>query len=148
MSDGQHSLSGLRPQGLDALHAGVYGLDEASLLKRNSFPNADGTIAHNPVHDADILRKAAAGGFKSRRATYLLIRRTLREGLVTAVIAFPAGDVVEDDDAVSFAEIADALANGGDHARGFVAEDAWRGVRTGRNLLEVSAANAAAVHAD
>jgi len=48
---------------------------------------------------------------------------------------------------ISRLEILHALANGRYHAGGFVPEDAWRGVGSCCNFLEVGAADTAGVHA-
>src|SRR5512146_361664 len=55
---------------------------------------------------------------------------------------------MEDHDAVPDGEIANACAGGNDVSGGFMAEDARGRVRAGGNLLEVSAADAAGMHAD
>jgi hypothetical protein len=72
----------------------------------------------------------------------------LGEGLVTAVIAFAARDVMKNDDAISGMEVAQVLADGGDDAGSFVSENAGCGVRAGRNFLEVGAADAASMHTE
>jgi hypothetical protein len=65
---------------------------------------------------------------------------------MTAVIAGAAGNVVKNNHPIPRLELADASADGGDHSRGFVAEDARGGMRSSGNLLEVGAANAAGVY--
>jgi len=55
---------------------------------------------------------------------------------------------VEDHDALANLKLFDARADCGDGTRSLMAEDAWRGVRAGMNLLEIRAADAACVDLD
>jgi len=135
-------------QGFDALHAGIDGFDKTGLLEGNAVRNTYGTVLNNPVHDANVLGEAAAGRLEAGGATDFFVGRALGESLVLAVETLAARNVVEDHDAVAGAKVADALADGGDNAGGFVSENSRGGVRAGRNLLEVGAANAAGVNAD
>jgi len=45
-------------------------------------------------------------------------------------------------------ELADIYSCSRDYAGGFVAEDAWRGMRAGSNFLEICATDATGVYAD
>ena len=111
----------------------------------NETPSGIRTVPllDNPVHDADIFRETAAGRLKSGGAADFLVGGALGEGLVTAVVALAAGDVVEDYDAIAGRELTHSGANRRDHSRGFVAEDARSGMRSGGDLLQVGATDAA-----
>ena len=109
--------------------------------------NAHGSVFDNPVHDADVFRETASGRLEAASAANFLIHGTLGESLVTAVIALAAWDVMKDHNSVPSPKIDHALANRRDDAGSFVAENARSGVRTRRDLLEVSATNTARVHA-
>ena len=51
---------------------------------------------YDPVHYPNVFGKTAAARLKPRRRPHLLIDRTLGENLFPAVIAFAAGNVMED----------------------------------------------------
>ncbi|HWO35246.1 MAG TPA: hypothetical protein VNO32_41160, partial [Candidatus Acidoferrum sp.] len=70
----------------------------------------------------------------------------LGKRLVTAVITLAARDMVEDYDAISRCKLGDAGADGCHHAGGFMAENAWGGMRAGGNFFKVRATDAAGVH--
>jgi hypothetical protein len=106
----QHSLVGLEAQAHYAFHASIYRFYEARLLVRDSFGNTDGTVLYDPVHDADIFGKTSATGLETRRAANLLVGFALSEGLVPAVVAGAAGDMVEHHDAVAGSESFDVFA--------------------------------------
>src|SRR6266851_5381394 len=93
----------------NSLHAGTHWFDETSLLKRDLIRNADGASLHNPVHHADVFGESSTAWFKSRSATYLLVRGALGESFVAAVIALTAGYVMEDDYSVSRCELINTL---------------------------------------
>ena len=101
----------------------------------------------DPIHHPDVLGEASAGGLKAGRASDLFVGGALGEGFVPAVVALAAGDVVKDDDTIAGREASHSGTDGRDNARGFVAEDAGRGVGSGGNFLEVSAADAAGMDA-
>jgi hypothetical protein len=105
-------------------------------------------VFDNPIHDADVFGETAAGRLESGGTANFLVSGALREGLIPAVKALPAWDVMEDDDTVSGAVLADILANSGDNAGSFVSEDARGGVRSGGDFLQVGAADATGVDAD
>ena len=69
-----------------------------------------------------------------------------KTGLVAAVVALAAGDVVEHHDAITRLELADSLTYRCHDARCLVSEDARRGVRAAGNFLEIGSADAASVH--
>ena len=110
--------------------------------------NFDQAAADDPVHDADVLGEAAAGGSEACGAADLLVDLALREGLLAAVVAVAAGDVVIGHDAVADGEVGDAFADADDGAGHLVAEDAGSVVRAAVDLLEVGAADAAGVDLD
>ena len=66
-----------------------------------STPRSD-----NPIHRADILRKAAPGRLVSRRDADSLINRTLRIEAALAVETIAAGNMMKNDDAIARAEYA------------------------------------------
>ena len=118
------------------------------LLERNLIGNLHQAAPHNPVHHADVLGEAAAGGRKAGGASDLLVDLALREGLLAAVVALAARNVVVRHHAVADCEAADALADPHNRARHLVSEDARRIVRTGVNLLQVGPADSAGVDLD
>jgi hypothetical protein len=138
----------MQVQGLNALHAGVDGLDEAGLLERDAVGDADGALRDDPIHNPHVIGETAAGRLESGRAADSLVGRTLGKGLVLAIETVAARYVMEDHHAVARKVIGHAFANGSDHAGGFVPENAGGGVRACGNLFKVGAANAAGVDAD
>jgi hypothetical protein len=107
-----------------------------------------GPLLNDPIHDSDVLGETSAGGLEASGASDLLVSGALGEGFVAAVVAPAAGDVMKDNDPVAGLESAHSGAYGRDYAGGFMAEDAGRRVRSGSNLLEVGATDAAGVNAD
>ncbi len=148
MPDRQNGLAAAQEQSFDPFHTGVDRFDEAGLLEGNGVGNADGAVLDDPVHDADVFGKAAAGGLESRGTADLFISGALGEGLVLAVETLAAWDVVEDHNPVAGAVVLHGVADGGDYAGGFVSEDARGRMGTGGDLLEVGAADAAGVNAE
>ena len=131
-----------------ALEAGIQRLDEHGLSKRDAVRNLNQSAFHDPVHDPHVAGEAAAGGLEPRTAADALVNRTLGEGLLAAVVASPARDVVEHSHTVTYGERFHSVSHGRDRAYRFVAEDARRGVRSGVNLFQVSAANATSMNLD
>src|SRR5438477_10529205 len=105
-------------------------------------------MLNDPIHDADVFGETAAGRLKSGGTADLLVGRALGKGLVLAVKTLAARDVMEDHHAVAGAIVLDAFSGCSDYAGGFMPKDAGRGMRTGRNFLEVGATDAAGVNAD
>ena len=140
--------SGLRIQLHHALETGIDGLDEAGAIERNALRDFFHAAPDDPVHDANVLRKSAAGRLISRRYADLFINRALGVQFVAAVEAFQARNMVEDDHAVAGRVIADACADGCHHAGGFMAENARRGEQIVFDFLEIGVADAAAFHAN
>src|SRR6266581_4413628 len=103
-------------QCLNALHASVNRLHKTSLLERE------------PIWAANFF-----------------IRRTLGERLVAAVVALATGDMMKDNYPVAYLEIMDPFVYGCDDPRSFMSEDAWGGVRAGRDLLQIRTADTAGV---
>src|ERR1700733_4165083 len=131
-----------------ALEAGIQRLDEHSLRKRDAVGNLDQPAFHNPVRHPPVAGEAAAGGLKPRTAADALVNRTLSEGLLAAVVASPARDVVEHSHPVAYGERSYSRSYGCDCAYRFVAEDARRGVGSSVNLFQVGAANATSMNLD
>ena len=102
----------------------------------------------NPVHHADILRKSAARGLIAGRDADLLVDRALGVELVPAIEAFPARDVMEDDDTIADGKSAHARARGCHDASRLVAKNARRRKQIVFDLLEIGVADTAAFHAD
>jgi hypothetical protein len=131
--------------------AGIDGLDEDRLLKGNVVRDADqpgrlDAVADDPVHHADVLREASAGGLaETSGGADVLVELALCEGALAAVEALATGEVMEGHYAVADDEAAHAFADDRDGARHLMPIDAGSGVRTGVNLLEVGAADAAGV---
>ncbi len=96
---------GLQAKGFNALHAGIYRLDEAGLLERDAVGDADRALLDDPVHHANVFGEPAARRLESGRATDFLIGGALGESLVPAVVALAARDVVKDHDAVAGTEL-------------------------------------------
>jgi hypothetical protein len=101
---------------------------------------------NDPIHHPDVFGETTARGFEAGGAADFFVGGALGECLMLAVETLAAGDVMKNYDAVSELEFVDACADGGDHSGGFVSEDARSGVGTGRDFLQVGAANSAAVH--
>ena len=77
-----------------------------------------------PVHDAHVLGEAAATGLKTGCAADLLVGFALREGVMAAVVAIPAGDVMEHHDPVAGLELGNVLSGCDHHSGSLVAKDA------------------------
>ncbi len=140
--------SALRIQLNHALHAGIHGLDETGAIKRHAIGNFLDAALDDPIHHADILRKASARRLVSGRNADFLIDRALRIQLVPAVKTFPARDVMEDDDAIAGGESPHAAADGRHYARRLMSKDARRREQVVFDLLEIGVADPAALHAD
>ena len=91
----------------------------------------------------NVLGEASTRGLEAGGAADAFIRGTLGEGLFSAVVAVPAGNVMEDHHAVVDREVLNAFANGGQGPGGLMAEDAWGRVRAAVNLFEIRATDAA-----
>src|SRR6266550_5909208 len=105
-------------------------------------------MAHNPIHHTDVLGEATAGGSKAGGASHLLVDLALCEGLLAAVVALAARDVMVCHHAVADCEAADLLANSHNRPRHLMSEDARRIMRAGVNLLQVGPADSAGVNLD
>ncbi len=148
LTDHQHRLVRLQAEQLDRFVTCVDGLEKRRLLERNFIRNFYQTTTHNPVHYANVLGEASAGGREAGSASHLLVDLTLREGLLAAVVALAAGDVVVRHHAVADRKAADAFAYANNRARHLVSEDARRVVRPGVDLLQVRPADPAGVDLD
>ena len=123
LSQDQHDVAGLRIGFDNRFEAGVHRFDEAGPFEGDAVGNLLDAARDNPIHDADVLREAAAGGLESGRDADFLVAGALRVQLALAVETGPAGDVVERDHAVAGLVARDARADRGDYAGGFVAVD-------------------------
>ncbi len=136
--------SGGQIQQLHALQDGVHRLDKGRLLKRHAVGNPHhAAVGDNPVHHPNVLRKAAAGGLKAGRGAHFLVDRALRKGLLAAVVALSAGNVMVDHHPLANLKTGNALAHPHNGSRHLMAEDARRGVRAGMNFFEIRPADAA-----
>src|SRR5579862_5020437 len=124
----------MQAEGFDPLHAGVDRLDEAGLLEGDLIGNANRTVLDDPIHDADVFGKPAAGRLKACRAAYFLISRALRKSFVLAIKTFAAWDVMENHHPVAGTVLGYTFADCGHYAGSFVSEDARRGMGAGSNL--------------
>src|ERR1039458_5918796 len=144
LADDEDGVISREVEHLHTLQNCVHGLDKGGLLKRNVVWNRHYAMAGgDPIHDANVLGKSATRRLEAGGDANLLIERTLCGCLLATVVALAAGHVVEDHHAFAALKARHSLADGNDGAGDFVAKDAWRGVRTGMNLLEVGAADAA-----
>src|ERR1019366_3292984 len=148
LTDHQHRFPGRKSQRFNTLHAGVDGLDESSPLQRNAIRNTNDSLANDPLHHPYIFGKTASAGLVACGRANFLVRRTLGEHLVPAVEAFAAGDVVKHHHAVAEFVAGNILAERSNHSGSFMAKDAGSRMRTGGNLLEIGAADAAGVDPD
>ena len=133
---------------LESLEAGIYRLDEAGLIETHAVRDFFYAALDDPVHDADVLRKAAAGRLESRRHADLLVDRALRKQLAPAIEAFAARNVVKHHHPVAGMKARDAGAHRRDHAGGFVAVNPGRLQQVIGDLLQIRVADAARLHAD
>ena len=93
--------SGLRIALHHGFQAGIQRLHQRGALERDAVGNLLHAASHNPVHDAHVLREAAARGLESRRDPHFLIDRALRVQLALAVETIQAGNVMEGNDAIA-----------------------------------------------
>jgi hypothetical protein len=97
LADHQHRLVRLQIERLDSLEHRVYRLYEGRLLEGNTVRNANhAAIANDPIHRAHILGEASARGLKACGDSGWLVDRALGEGLLAAVEAVAARNVMED----------------------------------------------------
>jgi len=91
LADDEDRLIRLEIDGFQALEDGVDRLDEGSLVEGDAVGDADdAAVADDPVHDADVLGEAAAGGFKACGNAGGLVDGALRVGLLAAVVTVAA----------------------------------------------------------
>jgi hypothetical protein len=146
LPDGQNGFARLQAERFDSLHAGIYRFDKTGLLKGDAVGDFHGSLVDDPIHDPDVFGESAAGRLETRCASDFFVRGALGEGLVAAVVALAAGDVVENYDPIAGSKAGDAGTCGCDYPGGFMAENAWGGMRSGSNFLEVGAADATGVN--
>lgn len=144
----KHNVARLRIALLDCFEASIERLDEGRDFKRNAMGNLLDATLDNPIHDADILRKSAAGRFKTGSHAHLFINRALGVKFALAVEAFTAGDVMEDNDAVAGFDARDPGSDTGHYTRGLVSVNAWGSEQVVFDLLEIGMADAAGFDAD
>jgi len=144
LADDQHCLVRLKIEHLHALEAGIHRLDEGGLVERDPIGNPDdAAVADDPVHYADVFGESAAGGFESSRDAYAFVQRTLRVGVLAAVVTIPARHMVEDHHPITDGKVSHRRAGGDDGTCRFMAKNSRRRVRTRMNLLQIRPANAA-----
>src|SRR5205807_1845371 len=105
------------------------------------------TTTDDPIHNAHILREAAAGGLVSGGHTDFLIDGALGEDLAAAIKAGHARDVVEHHHVDAYFEIADAVADLRYNASGLMAVDARGSEKIVFDLLQIGVTDAAGFHA-
>src|SRR5208337_3403365 len=116
----QHGFAGFKVKGLYTFDAGIHGLDKACLLKTNAVRDAYRTLFDDPVHHPDIFGESSPGGLESGRTANFLVGGALGEGLVAAVIAFMAGDMMKHNHPLADGEPGHACADFRDYARSLV----------------------------
>src|SRR2546423_1319044 len=103
------------------------------------------SLADDPIHCADVLRKSPARRLEPSSRPDLLIDRTLRVSLRTAVIALSARNVMEDHHPVSRAELLNALSDLRDRAGHLMAKYPRRRVRADGYLLKIGPTDPAGI---
>ena len=143
----EHVVAGQKIEAIDGLEDGVHRLKHGTLFK-GIFSRDFYDAAQNERHHADVFGKAAAGWFESGCDAGAFVLGALSEGVVAAIVAFHAGDVVMEGDAIAGTKWArgDARpppADLDDGAGGFVAENARGRDGAVLDFFYVSRANAA-----
>ena len=106
LSDDEDRIVGREVEELDALEYSVQRLDKRGLLEGHAVGDRnDAAVVDQEIHHADVLCKAAAGRLETGRGAGLFIERALRGSLLAAVVALPAGYVMEAHDAVADGKI-------------------------------------------
>src|SRR5450755_3085049 len=129
------------------LQTGVDRFDETGALERNSFRNFFNAVLDDPVHNAHVLREAAAGRFKSRCHTHLLIDRALGIKLSLAVEAVLARNMVKNHYAIAGNVLRDIASRAHYHSGGLMSIDAGRGQKVVFDFLQVGMADSTRFHA-
>ncbi len=106
------------------------------------------TIAHNPVHHTDVLRKPTARGLADTRGrAHLFVLLALRKGLLAAIETSAAGDVVERHYAMADRETAYPGAHTSHRTGHLMPKHPRRSVRSAVNLFQVRPADPAGIEA-
>src|SRR5262249_1903697 len=127
LADHKDRFAFLELQRLNPLQASIDRLDVAGLLIGNVVGNFDYALLHDPIHHANVLGEAAAAGLVAGGHAHLLVGRALGKNLALAVVAFAAGNVMEDHHTFTEFETLHTFADGSDLTRDLVSEDARRG---------------------
>ncbi len=119
----EHVVAGQEVKAIDGFENGVDRLEHGAFFK-GIFSGNFYDAAENERHHANVFGEAAAGGFESGGDAGAFVLRALGEGMVAAIMAIHAGDVVVESDAVAGLKLRLFAADLDDGAGGFVAEDA------------------------
>src|SRR5262249_52136390 len=125
------------------LEAGVHRFNEAGAVERDTVRNLFHAASNDPVHHADILRKASSGWFVAGAYADFLVDRALCIDFAAAVEASPAWDVVKDHYAIARRKAFHALSHLRHHTGGLMPVDPRRRQQIVFNLLEIGMADAA-----
>src|ERR1700761_6455302 len=109
---------------LDPFEAGIHRLNPAGLIERDAGWNFFNSTIHDPIHDAHILRKAAARRFKARGDAHFLVDCALSVKAALAIETVLARYVMENNDAIAGLVFCDPVPDGGHHAGDFMTIDA------------------------
>ena len=126
----------------DAFEDGVDRFQHGSLDERCGHRDLD-DARHAKVGHAHIPGITAPGRFKPCGDAGLFVLEALGVGVMPAIVALAAGNVVVKSDAVADLKATDAPAQSDDRPRGFMAKDPGRRHGTSLDLLDVSRANPA-----
>ena len=110
---------------MDGFEDGVDRLEHGAFEEPIAFGDFD-DAREDEGHDADVFGITATGRFEPGGNAGLLVGGTLGKSSMAASVAFEAGHVVMQRDAVADFEFSDTFADLDDGAGGFVAENAGR----------------------
>jgi hypothetical protein len=145
----EHDVATQQGQSADGFEDGVDGFEQGA-LGEGIFGGNFHDAGQDEGHDADVFGVAAARRLESGGDAGAFIGLALGEGAVPAKMAIEARDMVVQGDAVANlpAQIRGPGAQLGNHAGGFVAEDAGRRDGAVLDFFDVGGADAAGGDAD
>jgi len=147
LSDYQYCFTSVRIALNYGFEAGVDGLDKAGAIEGDSVGDFLDAATDDPIHDAYILREAAAGRLVSGCHANFLIDRALGVDFAAAVETRHTGDVVEDHHAIANREIADTFTDLRHNARSLMTVDAWGSEKIVLDFLQIGVTDTAGFHA-
>jgi hypothetical protein len=125
-----------------------YRLYPARLIEGNSVRNQLDSALYDPIEDAHVLRKPAAGRLITCRRAHFFVNRTLGVQPAVTVEAIAAGNVVEKDDAIAGNVFSNAIPGSHDDAGGLVAVDAGRREQVVLDFLQIGMTDTTGFDAD